>query len=268
MITHNPIINSYIEKYLNLTLRSEMTNDELKWLLMWTYTDQEGPLFKSILNFSKDRIEDYSGIPNQIISLLENPINFVNISFSQFDRLIKNDTELSDRNLYDIFYNAFINNKYEILSLFLNKLNPSKEWILKIIELITNNRFEIQEFKICDVRILEILLDYIGYLPTSYIENEFISSSSKNCLSEDKFYLIVKTINNSRGFSEKRLILLCSGLEPKRRNYIIEMFSDKFPKIKTNCYGHIGVQGKIGHCEYIDTFNLLFVENHPFYLKS
>ena len=58
---NNPEINEYIEKYLDR--RIDMTDQEIKFLLIWLFVDKESLIFKSVLNECNKRMLNSEGLP-------------------------------------------------------------------------------------------------------------------------------------------------------------------------------------------------------------
>lgn len=257
MNTSNIEVNDHITKYLED--RDNMSDEELKNLLMWTYIDKESSLFKSVFKFCSNKLTDFMGLSKELSNSLMSNLEYKNISLDQLKSLRL--VTLSDKNLYDIIYNALINNKHDIIDYFINVYKPRKEWVVLIIELITFYSYMFPDFKQCDIKTLSILIDYIKYLPITYVD-KFCSKGDFDFHSVVVFIFIVNSIDNDSHFTEKRVIELCSN--SKLSDSLVKIFSNRYPKLKSICFDSLGSRGIRGTCDYGSIHDYLFTRSHPF----
>lgn len=253
MQTDNSEINYYIDFFIND--RDNMKNIELTYLLMWLYVNPNDSLFKCLLDFCVTKKIVTNLLSPGLQKLLEN--NTPEITPSQITLEIR---ELGDRRICNIFFNLLINNNHDSLQRFLIVLKPRKEWIEKIVEYLTVDKYIHDKLKVCDLNTLEILFSYVGKISKKYI-NKFVKSQPDN-FSEEVFDMIVASMD----FTQENLIELISRTGSFRAKKIIERFGDRYPLLKSINYSSFGEPGvrPANSCNH-DYFILLFDNDHPFY---
>jgi hypothetical protein len=242
---NNPEINSYVEKYINH--RSEVTDQELKFLLIWSFVDHESPLFKSVLDEFRKRMISYEDLPECLwCRIIINPgeyftglcLNFNQIGLNLF---YKKRINLSIDSIKHTILEVLNSENFNAFKWMISHMKIRKEWVLYLLDLNIFHGEACMVKKFNSEALKFIINVYFEFLPLDFIRKVFFDGPDR--IGEEGFEILLENFN--RGlledeyyqFDNQRAIEnIISCLPSKHRSNFIELFKDRFPFL--NNYGN------------------------------
>lgn len=174
-------------------------------------------------------------------------------------------SKLNKDEIVNFFHNALINNNHEIISWCLSHFNFNPRFILFIVEeIIIHNIYGAYNFHRCDDVTLKLLLDYLVYLPSSFVE-KFFKFFENDEISDDKLILIIKSITFSpdkyNPVTEQQITEFYCYLNDKSKKLFDEKFGTFYPFLKYLTCGPSGCKGCKGMCGSYGDFSMYLSSN-------